>query len=65
MANALTKFICADQAAAEQARGELEGEGYDIIFGAEKVDFGTVDKTRMGGTNDPYAERWVVIGKKD
>ena len=30
----------------------------------ENVAFGTVDKTRAGGTNDPYADLWVVIGKK-
>ena len=64
MAETLTKLICDTEASAEQARGELEGEGHQIIFGPELVAFGTCDATRAGGENHPYADGWVVIGKK-
>jgi hypothetical protein len=64
MADSLTKFVCGTEELAAEAKGELMGDGYTIIFGPEHVNYGTTDMTKSGGVNHPYAGAWVVIGKK-
>lgn len=64
MTQSLTKFVCSTESLVAEAKGELMGEGYTIIFGPEHVDYGTTDMTKSGGENSPYADAWVVIGKK-
>jgi len=64
MTTSLTKFVCNTEESAINARDELIGEGHNIIFGPDKVNYGTTDMTRNGGDNYPYANAWVVIGTK-
>lgn len=64
MAQSLTKVVCKTQEQAFEARDVLLGEGCEIVFGPEKVDVGAADMTKLGREHYPYAEAWVVIGKK-
>jgi len=60
----LTKFVCESKAKADEAKGILLGQGYQILYGPKKIDYGTTDMTKNGGENHPYADAWVVIGEK-
>lgn len=64
MAQSLTNYVCKTQGQATEVETQLLGEGYEIVFGPERVDFGTTDMTGIGRDNNPYSEAWVVIGKK-
>lgn len=64
MAQSLTKYVCKTQSQATEVESDLAGQGYEIVFGPERVDFGTTDMTGIGRENYPYSEAWVVIGKK-
>ena len=60
----LSKFVCSSENDAYESTGELLEEGYQIIYGPLKVDYGTTDMTKYGEENHPYDDAWVVIGVK-
>jgi hypothetical protein len=60
MSSSVQVHLSDDEVAAYEAMGYLEGLGYEIIFGPEKVDGAIKD----GTVNTPYFDRWTVIGKK-
>lgn len=64
MAQSLTTFVCKTREQAAEARDGLTGDGYELVFGPEKVDVGTTDMTLLGRETYPFGEAWVVIGKK-
>jgi hypothetical protein len=64
MTQSLKKCVCKTQKQAIEARDRLLGEGFEIVFGPEKIDVGATDMTGIGRDHSPYAEAWVVIGKK-
>jgi len=52
-----------DAAGAAEARGELEGAGFSIVYSGD-ADAVSVDATRSGDGEQDYDASWVIVGKK-
>jgi len=52
-----------DAAGATQARGELEGAGFAIVYEGDADAVG-VDATRAGGSDQSLGAAWVLVGKQ-
>jgi len=52
-----------DASGAAEARGELEGGGFSIVYEGA-ADAVSIDATRAGNGEQDYDSSWIIIGEK-